>query len=107
MTGAAMSARLNSTVCFTRRPLKPSLPPQREAEEVRVPQGAQVAPGVVESELQVALAVGDPAAQGRSIAGEAAGLLARREPGSGPHVELVVGLNRIAAAGGEREARVA
>src|SRR3989454_984005 len=83
------------------------LPADAETQVVRPTQQPEIAPRVVEPELEVALAVRNAAAHGQPVAREAARALAGRDPLQVDVADVVGGLDRITPPPGQRESRVA
>src|SRR6266540_4318436 len=87
-----------------RLPSPPSLlPADAEAEEVHGAECAEALPRVIEAQACLAARVFEPAAQRQPVRGERAAALLGRYPDD-QVVHLVIGLNRIAAPGRDREA---
>src|SRR2546426_2621511 len=83
------------------------LPADAEAQKIRPAQEPKVAPGVVEPELQGPSSVLQPAAHGDAIAREAAAALGGGEIAEANVAGVVVGLNRVARPGRQREPGIA
>src|SRR5207249_10938789 len=82
------------------------LPADAETQVVRPTQQPEIAPRVVEPELEVALAVRNAAAHGQPVAREAARALAGGDPLQVDVADVVGGLDGIAPPPGQRESRV-
>src|SRR5690348_4196835 len=103
-----MTRALSAAIaCTCRSPLRRSLPADAEAQEVRSAQDAQITPGVVEPEPEVPPPVRQPATHRDAVLGEAPRALGARQASETDVVHVVVGMNRVAGPGRQREPRVA